>query len=226
MSVCIAVIHLLVIFFISSSVRDPKNDFLLLAILNSAAVTVLVTVSQCKEMRFFPIHHFDQIATKMDLFLMKLFLIKFPGTPRQCWGRRPGAGGMSTALRGGRNTLTLGLVVSPVKVAGIWAWGHSMGSLGVPDIPKFPPSPCASTCQLLPPANHPLSSPEACAYPTGLVSSPLQMHLCFDPRIEVESVGTGVLALSLTCCVLHLSKPQFPHLFNGDNSSTCLLGLL
>lgn len=53
MSVCIAVIHLLVIFFISSSVRDPKNDFLLLAILNSAAVTVLITVSQCKEMHFF-----------------------------------------------------------------------------------------------------------------------------------------------------------------------------
>lgn len=131
---------------------------------------------------------------------MKLLLIKFPGTPRQCWGRRPGAGGVSAALRGRRNTLTLGLVVPPVKVAGIWAWGHSMGSLGVPDIPKFPPSPCASTCQLLPPANHPLASPEACAYPAGLVSSPPQNHLCFNPRIEVESVGAGVLALSLTPC--------------------------
>lgn len=76
---------------------------------------------------FFPIHHFDQIATKMDLFLMKLLLIKFPGIPRQCWGRRPGAGGVSAALRGRRNTLTLGLVVPLVKVAGIWAWGHSMG---------------------------------------------------------------------------------------------------
>ena len=54
----------------------------------------------------------------------------------------------------------------------------------------------------------------------------LQMHLCFDPRIVVESVGGDVTALSLTRCVLHLPKPQFPHLYNGNNSSTCLLGLL
>lgn len=88
MSMCVAVIHLfvLIFFFINSAGSDPRDDFLLFAILNSAAVTVLITLFWCREMHFFPIHHFDQIDTKMDLFLMKLLLLKFPGTPWQLLG--------------------------------------------------------------------------------------------------------------------------------------------
>ncbi|XP_042101626.1 ras-specific guanine nucleotide-releasing factor RalGPS1 isoform X4 [Ovis aries] len=41
---------------------------------------------------FFPVHPFDQIDTKMDLFLMKLLLIGFSGTPQPCWGGGLGLG--------------------------------------------------------------------------------------------------------------------------------------
>lgn len=79
---------------------------------------------------FFPIHCYDQIDTKMDLFLMKLLLIKSPRTPWQCWGRRPGARGVLAALRRGEeDTLTLGWRSPPGKGAGILSWAHSCGKV-------------------------------------------------------------------------------------------------
>lgn len=62
-------------------------------------------------------------------------------------------------------------------------------------------------------------------FPSRVRVLSLQEQLYFDPEIVAESVGC-VLALPLTHCVLCLSKPQFPHLYNGDMSSTCLLGCL
>lgn len=59
--------------------------------------------------------------------------------------------------------------------------------------------------------------------PIGVRVISLQEQLYFDPEIVAESVG-WVLALPLGHCVLCLSKPQFPHLYNGDTSSTCLVG--
>lgn len=139
----------------------------------------------------------------MDLFLMKLLLIKSPGTPRPCWGRRPGAGGGLAALRGEGNTLDLGLVVPPSKrcwdlVLGTQVWE----SLGVPNIPKL----LLLFVLLLADSCHPSTTTLSHWFPLQghmlILQDWLPLHskcICiFDLRVVAESVGSGVSALPLT----------------------------
>lgn len=166
-------------------------------------MAVLIAVSWCKEMHFFsPIHHFDQIETKMDLFLMKLLLIKSPRTLQQSRVGEPGAEG---SLEGRGKHTDLGLVVFQQRELGLCpgnkAMGRSWGSQ-YPDLSSW-----CSCFQFPPPSHHlplPLVSlPEAWAHPcrTGLLSAPRAVLFCH--QLVNESVGSGAMA----CHLLEVGSP-------------------
>ena len=156
-------------------------------------------------MHFFPIHHFDQIDTKMDLFLMKFLLITSPGTLQQSRVGEPGAGG---SFEGKGSTLTLGWWSPQQRVLGSCPWdtamGRSWGSrhpdhsswcsrLSVPATPS-PPTPARwfPFQRLMP-------------IPAELASSPLQVQFYCAARLVNESVGPGAVAC-------HLLEVGFPSL--------------